>query len=66
MSGMKSTDMRRLSREARHERRVQVIRLRAAGYTYDKIAAQMGLSRTGEFGICQLAITHIPGYGYGP
>ncbi|WP_078201332.1 IS630 family transposase [Cupriavidus necator] len=50
---MKSTDMRSLSREARHERRVQVIRLRAAGYTYDEIAAQTGLSRTGVFGICQ-------------
>ncbi|BEU72819.1 hypothetical protein MAFF211271_23740 [Ralstonia syzygii subsp. indonesiensis] len=32
---------------------MQVIRLRAAGYTYDEIAAQTGLSRTGVFGICQ-------------
>ena len=45
--------MRRLPRDARHERRVQVIRLRAAGRTYDEIAAQTGLSRTGVFDICK-------------
>ncbi len=45
--------MRSLSREARHERRVQVIRLRAAGYSYDDIAAQTGMSRTGVFDICK-------------
>lgn len=45
--------MRSLSREARHERRVQVIRLREAGRTYDEIAAQTGLSRTGVFDICR-------------
>ena len=45
--------MRSLSREARHERRVQVIRLRKAGQTYDEIAAQTGLSRTGVFDICK-------------
>ena len=45
--------MRSLSREARHERRVQVIRLRKAGRTYEEIAAQTGLSRTGVFNICQ-------------
>ena len=50
---MKTTDMRSLSRDARQERRVQVIRLRAAGATYDEIAAQMGLSRTGVFDICK-------------
>lgn len=50
---MQATDMRRLSRDARHERRVQVIRLRKAGQTYDKIAAQTGLSRTGVFNICR-------------
>ncbi len=53
MAEMKATDMRSLPREARQGRRVQVIRLRAAGYTYDEIAAQTGLSRTGVFGICQ-------------
>ncbi len=50
---METTDMRSLSREARHERRVQVIRLREAGQTYDAIAAQTGLSRTGVFDICR-------------
>lgn len=44
--------MRSLSREARHERRVQVIRLRKAGRTYEEIAQQTGLSRTGVFNIC--------------
>ena len=45
--------MRSLSREARHERRVQVIRLRKAGNTYDEIAELTGLSRTGVFDICK-------------
>jgi len=49
---METTDMRSLSRDARHERRVQVIRLREAGCTYDQIAVQTGLSRTGVFNIC--------------
>lgn len=44
--------MRTLSPEARHERRVQVIRLRKAGLTYDAIAVQTGLSMTGVFNIC--------------
>lgn len=44
--------MRSLSPEARHERRVQVIRLRKAGHTYEAIARQTGLSRTGVFNIC--------------
>jgi transposase len=50
---METIDMRSLSRAARHERRVQVIRLRKAGRTYDEIAAQTGLSRTGVFDICK-------------
>jgi transposase len=50
---MEATDMRTLSRQARHERRVQVIRLRKAGHTYDEIAAHSGLSRTGVFDICK-------------
>lgn len=45
--------MRKLSRDARHERRVQVIRLRTAGQTYDQIAQQTGLSKTGVFDICK-------------
>ncbi|MDZ5456769.1 IS630 family transposase [Azohydromonas lata] len=50
---MKVMDMRSLSREARHERRAQVIRLREAEHTYDEIAAFTGLSRTGVFDICK-------------
>lgn len=50
---MQTTDMRSLTREARHERRVQVIRLRKAGNTYEEIAALTGLSRTGVFNICK-------------
>lgn len=53
MEAMETTDMRSLPRDARHERRVQVIRLRNAGMTYDAIAAQTGLSRTGVFDICK-------------
>lgn len=53
MGMMEATDMRLLSRDARHERRVQVIRLRKAGHTYDEIAQQTGLSRTGVFDICK-------------
>jgi transposase len=49
---METTDMRSLSPEARHERRVQVVRLRKTGHTYDAIAVQTGLSRTGVFNIC--------------
>ncbi len=45
--------MRTLSPEARHERRVQVIRLRRAGRTYEEIAELTGLSRTGVFDICK-------------
>jgi transposase len=50
---MEATDMRSLSRDARHERRVQVIRMRNTGQTYEQIAAQTGLSRTGVFNICK-------------
>jgi transposase len=50
---MKAVDMRSLSQAARLERRVEVIRLRKAGGTYDVIAEQLGLSRTGVFGICK-------------
>jgi|WetSurSiteA1Bulk_404760.scaffolds.fasta_scaffold47847_2 hypothetical protein len=46
-------DMRSLSRDARHGRRVQVIPLRKAGYTHDAIAGQTGLSHTGVFDICK-------------
>jgi transposase len=50
---MDATDMRSLPRAARHERRVQVIRLREAGYTYLQISQHLGMSKTGAFDICQ-------------
>ena len=50
---MNATDMRSLPRAARHERRVQVIRLRKAGRTLDEIAQLTGLSKTGVFNICK-------------
>ena len=53
MGMIETIDMRKLSREARHERRLLVIRLRKAGHTYDEIAALTGLSRTGVFDICK-------------
>ena len=45
--------MRKLTPEARQERRRQVIKLRRAGWTYEAIAADQGLSRTGVFDICK-------------
>ena len=50
---MNAVDMRSLSPAARLARRVEVIRLRQAGGTYDVIAEQLGLSRTGVFDICK-------------
>jgi hypothetical protein len=44
-------DMRKLPAAAQEERRRQVIGLRQAGMTYDAIAAQVGLTRTGVFDI---------------
>src|SRR5215213_9478432 len=49
---MKHEDMRKLPAAAQEERRRQVIGLRQAGMTYDAIAAQAGLTRTGAFNIC--------------
>jgi len=45
--------MRKLPAAAQEERRRQVIGLRQAGMTYDAIAAQVGLTRTGVFNICK-------------
>ena len=45
--------MRKLPAAAQEERRRQVIGLRQAGLTYDAIAAQVGLTRTGVFTICR-------------
>ncbi len=50
---MKHVDMRKLPAAAQEERRRQVIGLRRAGMTYDAIAAQVGLTRTGVFDICK-------------
>jgi len=50
---MEAIDMRSLSGPAREERRAQVIRLRKAGQTYDQIAQQTGLTKTGVFNICK-------------
>ena len=50
---MKHVDMRKLPAAAQEERRRQVIGLRQAGRTYDAIAAQLGLTRTGGFNICR-------------
>jgi hypothetical protein len=49
---MEAADMRKLSREARHERRVREIRLRKAGLSYELIAQRTGLRRSGVFNVC--------------
>ena len=45
--------MRKLPAAAQEKRRRQVVGLRQAGLTYDAIAAQVGLTRTGVFNICR-------------
>jgi transposase len=50
---MKHVDMRKLSAAAQEERRRQVVGLRESGLTYEAIAAQVGLTRTGMFDICR-------------
>ena len=50
---MKHVDMRKLAPAAQEERRRQVIGLRQNGARYAAIAAQLGLSQTGVFDICQ-------------
>src|SRR5215213_8333009 len=50
---MKHVDMRKLPAAAQEERRRRVIGLRQAGMTYDAIAAQVGLTRTGVFNTCR-------------
>jgi transposase len=50
--GMNHVDMRKLPAAAQEERRRQVVGLRESGLTYDAIAAQVGLTRTGVFNIC--------------
>ena len=58
MGSMKHVDMRKLPAAAQEERRRQVIGLRQVGMTYDEIAAQVGLSATGVFNICQRYAEH--------
>ncbi len=48
---MKHVDMRKLPAAAQEERRRQVIGLRESGLTYEAIAVQVGLTRTGVFNI---------------
>lgn len=50
---MEIIDMRKLDPAARQERRRQVIKLRRKGLSYEAIAAELGLSRTGVFNICK-------------
>ena len=45
--------MRSLPAAAQEERRRQVVGLRESGLTYEAIAAQTGLTRTGVFNICR-------------
>src|SRR5918911_168531 len=57
---MDHIDMRKLAPAAQEERRRQVIRLRQHGMTYQAIADQVGLSRTGVFNICQRFAQQAP------
>src|SRR3954467_13751179 len=50
---MKHVDMRKLAPAAQEDRRRQEIGLRQSGSSYAAIAAQVGLSQTGVFDICQ-------------
>jgi transposase len=59
--------MRKLPPAAQEERRRQVVGLRDSGLTYDAIAAQVGLSRTGVFNICRrFAEQGLAGLASGP
>jgi transposase len=53
VGGMKHVDMRKLPAAAQEERRRQVVGLRESGLTYEAIAAQVRLTRTGVFNICR-------------
>jgi len=59
--------MRKLPAAAQEERRRQVVGLRESGLTYDAIAAQVGLTRTGVFDICRRVAEHgLAGLASGP
>jgi transposase len=65
--GMNHVDMRKLPAAAQEERRRQVVGLRESGLTYDAIAAQVGLTRTGVFNICRrFAEQGLKGLASGP
>jgi transposase len=55
---MEHVDMRKLPAAAQEERRRQVIGLRETELTYGAIAAQVGLTQTGVFDICQRFAAH--------
>jgi len=64
---MKHIDMRKLPAAAQEERRRQVVGLRESGLTYEAIAAQVGLTRTGVFDICRrFAEQGLAGLASGP
>jgi transposase len=64
---MDHVDMRKLPAAAQEERRRQVVGLRDSGLTYDAIAVQVGLSRTGVFNICRrFAEQGLAGLASGP
>ena len=64
---MKHVDMRKLPAAAQEERRRQVVGLRESGLTYEAIAAQVGLTRTGVFDICRRFAEHgLAGLASGP
>ncbi|WP_374955262.1 helix-turn-helix domain-containing protein [Burkholderia cepacia] len=54
--------MRSHSREARDERRRQVINLRKRGWTYDEITEHTDLSRRRVFDICKQTPTRTKGH----
>src|SRR4028119_2085735 len=67
VGGMYHVDMRKLPAAAQEERRRQVVGLRESGLTYDAIAAQVGLTRTGVFNICRrFAEQGLTGLASGP
>jgi hypothetical protein len=64
---MRHVDIRKLPAPAQEERRRQVIGLRQAGMTYDAVAAQVGLTRTGVLDICKrFAERGVAGLKTGP
>lgn len=66
-AGMDHVDMRKLPAAAQEERRRQVVGLRESGLSYEAIAAQAGLSRTGVFDICRRYAEHgLAGLQSGP